>query len=531
MWVLPLLLVAIVMARASWDAPLQRDASHFVFMAAHIAKGHAPYWALWDTKNPLVELWWAAWIAPLDGVLTWVHASRLAECAWMLATAVALQRWLLTAMRAQAIEERRALLHATLAAGAWLAWIMTPGVNDDGLTLSMYHALPELGVLAACLAISRVDVTTQRRRVLLLGVLLGACVFACWFVKQTSLLVAMGLIAGMVTLGVRRVRQIVLPLAVATGVVIGCGAIWAWHLVATGTWEAYVDGTITYKSRMAGAYPPDAFWHDTRAALPLGPWVRAPLTIITTTTLIGGLVALALLALPAWRRMRTREPLPEPALRSALTMLWLVFVLTQAVASLTYFRHYFLAALAPLVACVVLWLAACLWSRILAVGALSAALVVLLPSAWMEASRAHARGVTAPISITMGLVHERVPRDASLLNWSGLMHYFTLDDRTSRLPRNVWWPAIVAGVDESRRTSLMRAMLAPHPPEYALELFEEYPPEQALEPVRLSPALLRAWTDVDYVLVFETPQGQGRYAMAAKLYRRRDAAPPTIAPP
>lgn len=526
-----LLLVAIVMAWASWDAPLQRDPSHFVFMAAHIAKGHAPYWALWDTKNPLVELWWAAWIAPTSGVLSWVHASRLAECAWMLATACALRWWM---ARTVASPSRLSLALITLAACAWLAWIMTPSVNDDGLTLSMYHALPELGVLAACLALARAGPAANVRHAIATGAALGACVFACWFVKQTSLGVACVLVVGTLALGVQAWKHATVALATACVVSIAAVACFAWHLSATATLDAYIDGAITYKLRMADPYPRDVFWQDTRAALDLAAWLRSPLESIKTTTLLGGAVAAGGLVALVVRRVRARAPLDARALHAALSALWLLGVLAQAVGSLTYFRHYFLAALAPLLACVVAW--ALMKERstrrlVGAIGLCGVVLAWLLVRAPRQADAARARSEAAPLVSTMRLVHAQIPPTARVLNWSGLLHYSVLGERVSYYPRNVWWPAIVRGVTPGDRDVLMRGMLADGAPDYAIELFEQYPQQQALDPVRLTPEVLHAWTGERYELMLEFSPPSGRYAMPARVFRRVDAMPPTIPPP
>jgi hypothetical protein len=538
LWTMPILMVALLMLRASWDAQIERDASHFVFMAAHIAKGHASYWALWDTKNPLVELWWAGWIASLDGVVTWTQAARIGGAAWMLATAMAMASWGGGLLRERGANEGIARGLSALVACVWLVWILHCRDWNDALTLSMYHALPELGVLWLCLRLASISREPKSKEVargaLRCGVLLGLCVFACWFVKQTSLLVAIAIIFATIVLGVpmgqplRRTRTALAAACVASA---ACLALFAWHLWATQTLAAYIDGTITYKSRMAGAYPWSAFWQGARRTLDLATWVRAPLLAIDTTTLLVGLLALPMVGHGAWQRVRMRMPLTHAQLRALLTWLWLILVLAQAIASLAFFRHYFLAALAPMLLCLVAGLAACRWSMGI-LGALAGwVFVVLAIPAWGDAVRLRARHEAQPIAMTVRELHTRIPRNAKVLNWSGLMHYFVEDERQSVYPRNVWWPAILAGVDAAQRDQVMREMLIADPPEYAIELFEQYPPEQGLMPVPLSSELLRIWTGRDYVLDFETPARPGRYGVPARVFRRVDGPTPTIPTP
>ena len=498
--------------RLNLTLPVARDASIFLFMANNIAHGQAPHWAVPYPKNPLVELYWAAFIGVAGRWASLTTLARLAEHLWVRCSALGLafvvSRLLEQRAPATSRAERAAL--AMAAALAYAALVTHLDVVDSGLQLSIYMTLPELAVLALLL---RAGSPVVRRTAWVVA--LGTALFAAWFVKQTALVPAAALVATWIATRGDRRRHLA---SVALAAVVA--ALWALAYVAvlalTGTLDNYWWATVEYKAHLARHMPVGVLWQKLVSTLVL-PAGIAPFPSAFPVVLLYLLpVAATCWVVGTWRawrgaqhgrarraggrldHRRDRAGDDEPALFSTLLRV----------------------RARP---CDQSGLGA---DRPEAVGAAARGRVPgrhrgdtggRLP----RAPRACDLKDASPIYLTVTELRDIIPPGATVFVWGGLAHYHVETAKPSDYEDNVWWPHIAAGLPDGQRDAHLEAVLRPDPPDYVIELFEDDPAEQGFRPIPLTPALLTRWTGVQYRLLLTTPRRPGRYGMPARLFVRQ----------
>ncbi len=490
-------------------APVQRDGSHFVFMANNIAHGQPPYWASFETKNPLTEYYWAVFIRLLHDHLSVVRAARVAEHLWILAgsliVAILATRIVPRASdRSNSREERLARWLLGLGCGLTtlslsLHWVVT----DDGFNIASYQLVPE--GISILLMLSLVERATTAK-----AVLLGIALFAGWAVKQTSIITMLfPLAATLIGATDRRLLARRLLSSGAVAVLLLAGFVLS--LKMNGTFDNYAFSAIQYKRLIAAHFEWDSLWSD--FVWNLRGFPRSPLffyhvvfILFAPVAVVAGLISRKWQDVTFW-----------------VILAWYAGCIAQAFASLLFYRHYFLACIGPGILTFAFILGRFKVARWLVVAGF-AVLAARLHLDYVHSAGFHKERYTyAPMTRTVAELRSIVPPDATVFTWGGLLHYHVETGKPSDYPQNMWWRFIVRGLPPEERDRMLRDILHTHPPDYVLEMMETYPPSNCLEPIRLDPDLLRRWTHCEYSVAGEIPAKDGRYGCPVRVFRRAAA--------
>lgn len=504
---------------ANLNAPVQRDGAHFVFMANNIAHGQAPYWASFETKNPLVELYWSPFLFFLSKSFGIVGAARIAESLWLLATAV-----LMFFIVVQSTNSRvntaltcidaniRFFLPAAVVSICYFVLVMDVRVTDDGLNISLYQSLPELLLLAFLLK-------PPQNNWFLNGLLVATLVFLAWLVKQTSVLPAITLL---IASAIIHRRQLTLAWwgGVVVGLAITLGAF-ALHLTITDTWPNYLLGTYAYKASMIPLGWPALFKNALSA-------YSVPILALDLPSFLAAhrvWSGIATLVLSAWAVLRLISTPNEvwSVQRVALTLsiFWMITAWIQAVAGLTFFSHYFLASIAPVFVSLGLLLTSSPKKIVLPISVtlLITAAILIAKYSSMDSSN-ELRREQAPITRATSEVLRLLRPEDRIFNWNGLPHILIAHGAPSAYPMNMYWPYIMTGLPEETRKKLLKETLQV-PPDVVIAIVEQYPPNQALRPENMTTGRLYELTQQAYRLEYETTPMEGRYGNAVQVFRRQ----------
>jgi len=512
---------------ANLPAPMQRDGAHFVLMANDIAHGQAPYWASFETKNPLVEIYWSPFLRLLAGPLDLVQDARVAEAIWIALTAALIFLLADATARQHAADARASPPGTSGPPGAWVALIaaalylllaLDVRVTDDGLNIALYQALPELALLWLLL---RPPAPNAMRR----GALVGLAVFSAWFVKQSSLLPAALMLAAGVCVH-RRSFSRAWWTGAALGAALPLGAF-ALHLLVTDTWANYWLGTHEYRASLIPTLRAD-FMSNALRAYDVALW-RLDLGAFLAAHRIWTGIATVVLTVVAVAQLRGSRRDGWTTSRSALLLAtaWMVGAWAQAVAGLTFFPHYFLASLAP-VATVLALLSVRTGALRRAVGG-GCLLIVAVMLAWSYRGMREdnlRRALAAPINHSVARVLPLLRPGDRIFNWSGLPHVLVAHGTPSAYPLNMYWPYIMTGLPADERARMLARTLQT-PPDVVVAIVEQYPANQHLASEAMTAERLATLTGQRYAQVLETPPQPGRYGAAVQVFRREaEISPP-----
>lgn len=496
---------------ANLYAPMQRDGAHFVFMANNIAHGQPPYWASFETKNPLVEVYWSPFLAILGGRFGLVGAARIAEALWLAATALMIFSIVAGVARTGAARTTGAMSVALATALVYLALASDVRLTDDGLNIALYQSLPELALVAHILH-------RPTKRWLGHGLLAGLLVFLGWFVKQTSLLPDALVIAAWLAL-LRDRRTFPWLVGMCIGALAGVGLFW-WHLRVTSTTYNYLLGTVIYRAGLSSALLGDFFANAKQSflvplwTLPLGSFLASH-RVWTTIAMV---VLLPNVFVDLWAS-RAEKWSPK---RSALLLCasWMIGAWLQAVLALTFFPHYFLASLAPVCAVTAILMASARPGARVIASTAAALLVIFLVISYRDMREVNiAASRQAPINRSTEEVLQLLKPGDKVFNWSGLPNVLVAFGAPSTYPLNMCWPYVMTALPESTRTSLLKQTLA-EAPDVVIAMDEQYPANQGVADVPMSVERLKALTGRDYVLVIKTAAMPGRYGAPVSVFRR-----------
>lgn len=517
----------IVVAAIAWafgsgnlHAPVQRDGSHFLFMAVNIAAGQPPYWASFETKNPFVEYLWAFGLMAFKGNSS-VATARVVEHAYLSLTAFAIFVFIARAF----LEPRLAHAHpytsslpnltGIVAAALYLCATLDHRVTDDGFNIALYQSLPELATVWALLQVARTLSPVAAG-------LAGLGCFLAWFTKQTSLIALAFPMAAAILVAFPKQGFCRCAIAFIVPIVV-CVTVWFGYLAATDTLGNYVLGTMSYRTEISALLWPE-FGRNLGNLFRIANPGDLDSLAYQFHKVLAWFLPVLLAASAILAALRVLRGDRDGALVIGVAALWLLGTFAQAVVGLTFFRHYFLACIAPaaLVAAVMLRDA----PRI-AVLALFVVPVAALTSvwAWKYASWAPAiaeRARQAPMTHTVHGLRPLLPSGARVYNWNGLPHFHAYTGRPSDYPLNLWWPWIMTTLPEDQRDARLRAIFRESAPEYFLEIVESYPPNQGLKGFPLSLDLLAHWTGNRYELAGTVTPPAGRYGVPARVFRRVD---------
>jgi len=506
--------VAATYTFANLDAPIQRDGAHFLFMAKNISHGQAPYWASFETKNPLVELYWSPFLIFFAERFGVGGAARIGEGVWSLLTAGAL--FYLIKSKTQILPNRKSALFLMSIGSAlfvslfYLSLSMDVRITDDGLNISLYQSLTELIVIIILLKpIDRLD--------FLHGALLGVTIFLAWFVKQTSILPVLALLAVFVFHVHARITRFWI-IGVFSGSLILLSLLFV-HLLLSETWSNYVLGTYLYKISLAGLALPTFAENAINAYKFPHQW---DLNSVLGTHKIWTAFATVLLTLASlhifWKARNISANDHTNALLLSNVWMWAVWL--QAILSLTFFSHYFLASIAPV--CLTLGLIVVNSKSCLARLTLVAIIVgffVLFNSYVKIGQENKLRNETAPINLAAVEVLAILKPEDRVFNWSGLPHILLKHGAESAFPLNMNWPYIMTSISAAKRTDMLKFTLSV-PPDVVIAYEEDYPLVQALNSEKITPERLKELTGYTYVLVHKTQVRPGRYGNSWHVFRK-----------
>lgn len=510
-----ILVVAVFYLWSNIDAPMQRDGAHFVFMANNIAHGQPPYWASFETKNPMVEIFWSLFIWLLAKSIGIVEAVRVAETFWVMATSILIFLVVSSifpmSRKAGGVHFGPARMWPALAVALlYLVLALDVRVADDGLNIALYQSLPELALVALL-------VRAPNGRYFAHGGLVGVLVFLAWFVKQTSLLPAFLILVGYAFIQRRKLRP-----SWWAGLCLGAiGGVTSFvlHLIVTGTLDNYLLGTTIYRSGIAPALASE-FLANARAAYSVPLWSLTLGQFLAAHRVWTAIALILLMPLATIYLYRSRENSWGSArLALFLSVCWMVGAWLQAVLALTFFPHYFLASLAPVavVIGVLISMSSRLVAFILSAGVLSLFSGLVGSYADMKASNT-LRGETAPINLSTAQVLHFIRPGERVFNWSGLPHVLVAQGAPSAYPLNMCWPFIMTGLPDDTRKRMLKDVLR-IPPDVVVAMNEHYPANQGISNYSMNESLLKEFTGQDYVLVYRTSQMPGRYGDPVSVFR------------
>lgn len=505
-------------AYANLPATVQRDGAHFVFMANNIAHGQAPYWASFETKNPLVEMYWSPFLLLLPHALGLSGAARVAEALWIVATGILLLYVIASVSREPigGIRESMQLgpfITAALAvATIYVVLASDVRVTDDGLNIALYQALPELTLLT---------VLTQvpAKRWFAQGLLIGGLVFLAWFVKQTSILPAALLIVSWVAI-VRRRSMLQWMVGVGCGAGLCLGAF-VLHLVVSGTLQNYLFSTVYYRAGLSPSLVTDVLRNTERSFL-------IPLWRLNLAQFLGAhrvWTAVAMIvAIPfAFFRLFRSRAQGWTRYRLALTfgVVWMIGAWLQAVLGLTFFPHYFLACIAP-----VAFVSGMLLAHTPARISMSGSAVLMLLTAALVFSYSGMRtdnefkNQWAPINRSTREVMQYIKPQDKVFSWSCLPHVLLAHEAPSAYPLNMCWPYIAIALSKSTRMDMLARTLR-EPPDVVVAMQEPLSIIEGMNNFPMTEAVLERLTGQHYVLVHTTAPMPGRYGYPVSVFRRR----------
>ena len=501
--------------------PVQRDGSHFLFMANNIYSGLPPYWASFETKNPFVEYLWALFYIPLAPWTGIVIASRIAEGFYIALTGLITMYSLVLCNRsfisnAAGVTTRGIYLFA-IAGGLAVIFILSDWrIVDNGFNIAIYQSLPE--ALALLSALWLVKNTSLK-----VSVTLGLAVFVAWWTKQTSVVtLAFPLVVTLFwaqKLG--RIRAYIVSAAVAFSVFVGCVGLFFLSLWNNGTFNYYFRGTHSFHFARAGADLTESFaklWRllFSRLDFPdnLALWISA------------GFLLLLGIFLVQWFRAHRGAGELKQFFPKLFLLAWLFGSLFQAYLPLEFFPHYFLACLVPAVICGGVFLLSCDWLRADLRGistVILAATAFALIGYYPQYDLLHRMTESSPIYHRVARLGEIIPADKKVFIWGGLMHFHVLLERASDYPQNMWWPYIMNSMSQVERDKELRANLFDDPPDFFIEFYETYQSNLPATSVPLDNDKMKRWTGRDYKLVGGFKSSRGRYGVPVRIFKRLDS--------
>jgi hypothetical protein len=516
---LVLLLISAVAAfylHANIHAVMQRDGAHFVFMANNIAHGEPPYWASFETKNPLVEIFWSPFIRLFASAFGIVESTRIAEACWMAATAFLIFLVVALPSRGTRLPRRNPLPNAIAALPAlafsllYLVLALDVRVTDDGLNIALYQSLPELALLALLLRVPTKQWFAH-------GFLIGVFVFLAWFVKQTSLVpVALVVVSWLAIMRSRLGFSWVIGGCAGALICLGGFAL---HLMLTQTFHNYLLGTVLFRAGLSPVLL-SQFVENLKESYLVPLWSLNLAGFLSAHRVWTAIAMVILTPLASVRVYNKRaEGWSTRRVALVLAVFWMIGAWLQAVLALTFFPHYFLASLAP-VAVVAGLLVSMSGKRTIVASSGVAFLIVagLIHSYVGMRAVNDLKSATAPINRSTAEVMRFIKPADKVFNWSALPHVLVAQGAPSAYSMNMCWPYILASLPEATRTQMLEQTLQV-PPDVVVSMDEQSPPDQGLRNYPMTEARLKELTGRNYVLVHTTAAIPGRYGSPVSVFR------------
>lgn len=497
-------------------APVQRDGSHFLFMANNIAHGQNPYWASFETKNPFVEYYWSLFFRIFEGNAHIVVLARIAETFYMFLTSIlvfVMSSMLLTKQLSnQTNSENNSKLNISLLAGgiASLSLFLLSSwkVTDTGFNIAAYQTLLEGIAILVALALFK-------RPSMLKAVLLGCSVFCAWFIKQTAV-ISLGLPLLAILLFHPNKVAILKYVAVAIITSVVLLALFFLNLYLQDTLANYQRSTFHFKSLIFSMSNSD-FAHQRFLAA-----YQNALSLYEPQKRFYSYLLLAVFSLPIITFIDVVLTKRAGKITDADKLRWVVYAwflgsMIQACMGLTFYPHYFLSSIVPALLSFFLFLSA--RKNNPAVGGALIAITVLLYLDYRDEDKALiSLSEAAPINSTLNVLSRIIPKDATVFNWGALSHFHVNYAKPSDYEQNMILPYVLMDVSDEARKEMFQETFKESTPDYVIEFKETLPLFTPLRTFPISVNHLRQWTGEEYRVLANYTPPPGRYGLPIYIY-------------
>ena len=484
-------------------------------MAKEIYKGHSPYFGVMDSKNPLIEYYWALvhLLTPWSDI---IFSARLAESLWIGGTIFLIVK--LISRDYPEYEEKLTTFPILIVSQFILSfWKIT----DNGLNISIYQSLFEFISIYLGYTLLITNKNQSDKTYYLQGCGLGGAIFLAWMVKQTSLICTVIPLLTFVIfflldskLPKKRIRFISLCLGASVSCfLVGCFFLYLHH---TDTFSNYWAGTFTYNYTLSK----NGLQSGGQISLLQKVWeyISHPKTLAGSLILVVGLSSLV--GLFFIKRLK------QPVFFLGI-VLWNLAVILQSLGKFTFFNHYFLALVIPALLLLSLALASISRnvSRKWIIACITLVFSIHFTSQLINQKKALRKMSTlSPQTVRIEALEKIIPKDSKVFNWSGLMHYFVESDIESHYEMNQSWFYIVKyhWENNDELNSYMKKKFSNSSPDFFLEQWENYPKDQLLGEFRLTPEILYKWTGNLYEPVLVIPPGNKRYELELILFKKKN---------
>lgn len=512
--------IAIQATLSAWVnsfGPYHRDGSFFLFMAQQIIKGVPPYYSVMDSKNPLVEYYWAAFnFISLPFKLSMEISSRIAEAAWIACCIFIIYKLLVDHFPhlKTSIAIKVILLICQFSMNFWK-------FTDNGFNISLYQSLFEFLSIWITFKIFLSD--GPPIKILLRGLLLGVIVFLAWMVKQSSLISIIPAIAFLLChhifskrggISSRKILSVCIIGPIVSSLLL---LIFFSALKNNGTFDNYWAGTFTYNAALSSQAS------KSKAISLIADNLEVLLTSFSFISILLWTYLLATLMLLIF--LLKKYEAASYRILLVTTWFWSTGVLLQTFGKLTFFNHYFLALIVPLSNLIVLLLPP-IFPRIkpalvqvFLIGIVTTILTIL------QLKQTHILQKIkeeSPMVTRSKAIAKVLPIDAKVFNWSGFMHFFVDTNRDSYYEMNQWWFYIVSyHWQNGELDRYMQNKFKNYAPDYIVEQREKAPEEFLLTEIKLNQEMLERWTSEEYEVILHLPSGSKRYEHELFLYKKK----------
>ena len=511
-------LLAYFMYSINQFAPVQRDGSHFLFMANNIAQGQNPYWASFETKNPLVEYYWSLFFRAFEGDAHIIKLARAAEAIYLFITSLVVYVLARNALRAQSsnIKETqwfdRASFVAAVVAALGLFLMSSWRVTDTGFNIAEYQTLVEGVCLLLAFSLFKKPNYTK-------AIGLGVFAFSAWFVKQTSV-ISVGIPLLLLFLLHPHKKDILKYLLAAIAVSTSLLLLFFLNLAIEGTLANYNRSTFEFKSLIFSLSNSDFAITRFNNALNNAFSLSNPQQRFSSYLLLFFLIFPILLIIDIIVNRTTISYQANNKIKWVIYA-WFIGSMIQACMGLTFYAHYFISSIVPALLSMVLFCSRRQPSLLFFGGGL----ILTTQLYWdyrKEEKTLNTMRESAPIYHSVKALSSIIPNDATVFNWSALSHFHVLTQKPSDYQQNMILPYVLIDVDEEKRTSMFQKTFNGSPPEYVIEFRETLPKFTPLRTFPLTVDHLKRWSGVDYIPLANFRPHRGRYDRPVFVFTRAD---------
>lgn len=508
-------------------APVQRDGSHFLFMANNIAHGQNPYWASFETKNPLVEYYWSLFFRAFEGKAHIVILARIAETFYMFLTSIVVFFMSVKLLKKQVTlsgeNSNNSALNISLLAGAIASlslFLLTSWkVTDTGFNIAAYQTLIEALVILSALALFK-------QPSIIKALILGILVFCAWFIKQTAVIsLALPLLVILFFYPNKLAILKYVGIAIITSIVLL--ALFFLSLYLQDTLANYQRSTFHFKSLIFSMSNSDFALQRFLGAFNNAFTLYEPQKRFSSYLILSVFTLPLIILVDVFLTKKAGEITEGDRLRWVIYA-WFLGSMIQAFMGLTFYPHYFLSSIVPALLSLFLFLSARNIKPIITGGLITITLLLYLD--YRDEDKAlMAMSEAAPINSTINVLSRIIPKDATVFNWGALSHFHVNYAKPSDYEQNMILPYVLMDVSEDKRRLMFEKTFKDSKPDYVIEFKETLPLFTPLRTFPISVKHLKEWTGEDYRVLANYTPPPGRYGLPIYIYVKAELYEKAIA--